>query len=343
MQCVNCFFENLPGLERCGRCGASLRLCDSAVDVHPPRAPNSSWIGGRVLRRLRWSMRRRIHRIGEAVALETAPMSSLVLPDRSAFALLVRCIVPGWPQRFAGQRVRGRVMWVLYLATLVAAVLFAGTPTGGWLLGIALACHFASVVDAVAALGDNLRARIAASLVGITGVILLVYVPVAWVVAGVARPARIHVAGGLLHAGDVVLWCPWAASWATFEPGDLVYYRVPRLRIPQPGRIIEIRGDRMDRILAGPGQHVSAAPTGLRVDGAEPVPGPLVSGRALPNRPVELTVPADHFLLLPSGDNWIPGTIPPADWQRLALVHASRIRGPVYFRWQPWSRWGLLR
>ena len=38
MQCSNCQFQNMPGVQTCGRCGASLQLASLAIDVHPPRA-----------------------------------------------------------------------------------------------------------------------------------------------------------------------------------------------------------------------------------------------------------------------------------------------------------------
>src|SRR5919204_650375 len=38
MQCPSCRFQNMPGVEVCGRCGSSLRLATAVVDVHPPRA-----------------------------------------------------------------------------------------------------------------------------------------------------------------------------------------------------------------------------------------------------------------------------------------------------------------
>ena len=38
MQCSSCRFENMPGVDVCGRCGSSLRLATAVLDVHPPRA-----------------------------------------------------------------------------------------------------------------------------------------------------------------------------------------------------------------------------------------------------------------------------------------------------------------
>ena len=42
MQCPSCRFENMPGLESCGRCGTSLRLSTAVIDVSPPRASNTA-------------------------------------------------------------------------------------------------------------------------------------------------------------------------------------------------------------------------------------------------------------------------------------------------------------
>ena len=42
MQCSNCQFQNMPGVQTCGRCGASLQLASLAIDVHPPRASRAA-------------------------------------------------------------------------------------------------------------------------------------------------------------------------------------------------------------------------------------------------------------------------------------------------------------
>ena len=39
-------FENMPGVQTCGRCGASLQLASLAIDVHPPRAGRAASAGG---------------------------------------------------------------------------------------------------------------------------------------------------------------------------------------------------------------------------------------------------------------------------------------------------------
>src|SRR5437773_1641201 len=38
MQCPSCRFENMPGLDSCGRCGTSLSVSTATLDVNPPRA-----------------------------------------------------------------------------------------------------------------------------------------------------------------------------------------------------------------------------------------------------------------------------------------------------------------
>ena len=53
MQCPSCRFENMPGLESCGRCGTLLSLSTVTIDVNPPRASKAS-------KRLRKAVPRRL-------------------------------------------------------------------------------------------------------------------------------------------------------------------------------------------------------------------------------------------------------------------------------------------
>jgi len=58
MRCRQCGFENMPGLERCGRC-SSILVVREPVAVTPPRARGARW-----LRRMGYRARAVLHRAG---------------------------------------------------------------------------------------------------------------------------------------------------------------------------------------------------------------------------------------------------------------------------------------
>lgn len=145
MQCSNCQFENMPGVNTCGRCGASLQLAALAIDVHPPRASPAA----KALRRwlpMLW-LRNQLRGVLSAML---AARKMLRWPSGwPAPRLLLRTIVPGWAHWYLG-RTR-RALWVFgwYLAFLLAGLLLLGTSLGWTLLILAVFLHAVSIADIV--------------------------------------------------------------------------------------------------------------------------------------------------------------------------------------------------
>jgi hypothetical protein len=79
----------------------------------------------------------------------------------------------------------------------------------------------------------------------------------------------------------------------------------------------------------------------LFVNGSSSPWQPLNPGR-LPPR-LRLTVPADHYLVLPTTMNPLGPDSPESLWAELSAVPASRILGTVYLRHQPLRRWWVIR
>jgi hypothetical protein len=100
-------------------------------------------------------------------------------------------------------------------------------------------------------------------------------------------------------------------------------------------------GDRIDRILAGPNSRVRWEDGRLYVDDVESPLRPL-NPAAAPGR-LAVQVPPGHFLIIPTT---LPRVNPqaPADlWTHMCLVPAREIRGTVYLRTHPLSRFGRIR
>jgi hypothetical protein len=327
MQCSSCKFENMPGLALCGRCGANLQLAALVIDVHPPRAS---------------SRQRRLRRVTDGVAASLARANSMTdrlakavtsrcdVPEIPESQLLLRMVVPGWPQIYCGHVRRGKFFLYLYLALLFSGALLFGTGIGSVLLGLAVSCHVSSVLDVILLQQRSVWQRIAACVVASLGVALLVYLPAGYLLGRAATPVVFAQEATPLHTGDVLL----VTQMFTPKIGDVVVYDIPTtsingLTINNRAARIQIEGSRIDRIIAGPGQRVEFKNGHLTVDGK--------SSKVLPLNPRRYghdfvrTVPPGSWLIVPSTD-------PVMDAQAMELnliVRQDHVLGQVLMRSHP--------
>jgi hypothetical protein len=338
MQCRNCQFENMPGVDACGRCGASLRLATAVIDVHPPRAGRWSKRFGRLF------PRGVTYRVRDAVtdALPVRPaIPSEYFPE---WSVLLRMVVPGWPQLYMGRKGAGRAILFCYALLLLSGVTFIGTISGSILLGLAITCHASSIIDIVTSATVELRTRaiMCAGCIAVVG--LVTYVPAGRLVSLVVVPRVIQRNVPPFASGDVVLYTPAGNTWRGLRRGDVVIYEQLPLTVAQPAqhREFRIQGERIDRILAIGGQTAVWDGLHLVVDG--------ISSNLVPLDPagchfrLETTVPAGHFLILPSSIDVVAmGAIDHAQLQTLCLVRQENVVGRVFLRQQPLSRFWWVR
>ncbi len=336
MQCPSCQFENMPGAPVCGRCGAHLRLAAAPIDVNPPRA------SARAKQLRRWFPS---YRYAAELRSAATRLSGALSPefdwDRLPAGIFLRMAVPGWPQRYLGQPQRGRFMLALYLALLAVGVLSIGTTFGALVLGGALAVHCSSIIDVLWPAAHGWRTRLAISAACIAVVGTLVYAPVAWAASQVVGVRTIALTAGPLHAGDALLYRPGGSP----DVGDVVLYEIT------PGTVqtrttggyaaqYVVRGEQIDRIIAGPGQSVTWKRRQLWVDGQPSRWQPL--DPAAVDADLQFTVPAGYYGILPSTRPQNAPQYPPEVWQAMSLVPRQSILGPVLLRHQPIWRWGRL-
>jgi hypothetical protein len=336
MQCANCRFENMPGLEMCGRCGASLRLAALAIDVHPPRA--SAWAkrSRRLLPTGRLGIRRSLGAIAQG-------LTGLRIADVPAVPVLLRMIVPGWPQVHLGHHRRGRWFLGAYLGCLVPGLLMAGSPLGSVLLGLAVATHLSSVLDIVLAGAAESRA---ARAILCCGLVIAVYLPAGWLALQFALPRRIVQPVGPFARGDVVLVNSCIYRWRQPAPGDVVLYDVVPFRIA--GRtvggqnaVLAVAGERIDRILAGPGQILEIKEGRLTVD-SHALEHSALNPAALPAT-LKVEVPENAYLIVPTTSAMDRFNLQPSDWHAVSVVPAEQVIGKVWVRHHPFWRFWWIR
>lgn len=347
MQCMNCGFQNLPGLAVCGRCGSPLDLNALDIDVNPPRA-------SRTAKRLRAATPRRAayaardaardtvrsirRRVAEPVDVELG----ITIPP---WPLLVRMTVPGWAQIYDGRPLLGWTFLVSWAFLIVLGLVGWGTVLGSLLLGLALSVHASSVLSVVMEGGRTVLYRL---LVGIGMAILLmftIYRPAAWVLTNVAAYREMLRDTAPFQRGDVILY----NRWARIDPGDLVLVaghtgRSRDLLMPEDGGHVQYRiqeNELIDRLVGLPGDRVSWDGKRLARNGVPVEWSPLVPGK-LPAK-LEFLVPPDTYLVLPTTSNLTSLATTETQWLSVGSVPRAEILGRVYLRKFPWRRFRWLR
>lgn len=325
----------MPGSDNCGRCGSSLRLATAVIDVHPPRA-------GRVrkgLRRGAVPMNRAIAGARDAMAAAGENAGVRRLAGLAPWSLFARLALPGWSHFYAGQRVRGHLFLWGTLIFLLPGLILLGTFAGSMLLGLAFSVHSSAALDIVTQTFPDagMRARMARSVLVSIVLALVVYVPLGLLLMRVADPTVIHYSTAPFQTGDVLL----VNHWAKPRPGQVVMYEIPSVvQTNQRNRFVHFTGERMDRILAGPGDDVFWENGRLTVNGVASDRLPLNPAMA-PKR-LAVTVPDDHFLILATTTPYVGPNDAESMWLSLSLVSPDRLMGRVYARTHPLSRLAMF-
>jgi signal peptidase I len=340
MQCPSCEFYNMPGAAVCGRCGSTLRAGTLTIDVHPPRA-------GTLAKRLRrWLPTPLAYRLRDE-SMRVAEQSRRAVTGWGFAApppgTVPRMVVPGWALMHTGERTRGRLFLGASLTLLLLALAFYGTVFGSLCLGLAFGAHVGSCLSVMRLSWSARGAAVTTAAVLALALFLVVYLPAGWAVSRWATPIVLDYAAPPLAVGDVLLLNPRAYVNGPPRPGDVVLYRQAyrQLRHPTNGPAFVIaEGEVIDRVLAGPGDQVRWEKGRVWVNGQETPHLPLNPRR--PPDGLKWTVPANCYVILPTASVAINPQITPEIWQQVGLVPDWSIRGRVYFRTQPLSRWGRI-
>jgi hypothetical protein len=335
MQCVNCGFENIPGMRACVRCQSSLALED--VVVAPPRA--SRYRVGTGLRQC-WNV----------VKATLAPLPHALsgwgrgAPDEYGirWEAVFASIVPGLGQIRYGHKATGRFLLAAWVGLMLGALVTWGQDSSQLFLTGAVGVHAAGVMPFLSPLviNSNLLIRMLFGLLVFAGLRLGIYFPAGLLSEQFFWPFRVAgLADGPIVQNDDVLLCPgpWAPSPALHR-GDLVVYAIPDIR---RGNIWVGRGYGLDRIVGLPGDHVQIVKGQLLVNGRAVVPelaplGPVDAWEGLS------TSGGDRYVILPTRlPSQVHGVVNQAPViEAMSRVPRTAILGKVALRIQPWSRLG---
>ena len=236
-----------------------------------------------------------------------------------------------------------------YCGFLLRHFFFLGTGLGSVFLGLAISVHASSVIDLVFSATQSHLLRILYCVCYGGLVALVVYWPAGVLASSFAVPVSIMHGTGLLQPGDVVIYNRSAYRSSPPQPGDVVVYEMASTRFSSPltrlgghqNVIYQLGGRQIDRILAGPGQHVKARDGKLEVDGEPATRKPL--NPSVGFQAGELTLPSDSYFIVPSEVPYLNGTVPSELWSYAAIVPAYEIAGKVYLRNYPLRRFAIVR
>jgi signal peptidase I len=349
MQCPSCRFENMPGLDSCGRCGTALGLSTATIDVNPPRASKTAKRVRKVVpRRLIYQARDVAAEARRVVGGSIVNDSHVPLPEPD---VLSRLVIPGWAHIHTGLAVRGQVFLVAYMPLLLLGLLYWGTGMGGILLGLAFSVHTSSVTDILIRRGTVRFPRVMAIAAFVSlALALLVYLPVGLTLTQVAAPIEFAIDTPPFKRLDVVLVNHWAFALTSPRRGDVVLYS-PRNISRRRGNDNQDEGHTryrfdenqlIDRVIGLPGDHVICDHGKLTINGEPVAWRPLLSD-LMPSH-LDVTVPNDRYFILPSTSaDAISSGGAESFWKDAGLITQPDILGGVYLLSNPFSRFWFIR
>jgi len=346
MQCPNCGFENMPGSEGCARCGTSLKIATMTLDVHPPRAASA----GGILRRI-WTARIYFVNLGRAIENIQAAWADKgerrFDENNSAWPLLWRTVVPGWPQRYRGQWWQSHVIFWPFVACLVGGFTNWGAEQGGWFLGVAFFIQQLALIDIFREHmpGADFATRVTRTFAGMAAIALAVWVLPFFVLIHIADPYHFTNSSGPFSSGDVIL----VNHWMPASPGRVVMADMPGFQVEHGALVMHGHRERVrfqgggvqvDRVMGAAGDIIEWKNGALWRNGVATSWKPM-NPLSMPDQ-ATVQVDIGNVAIFPTA------TLPPeflhreVDLSEIAQVPRGNVIGVVWFRWRPLSRMGWI-
>ena len=331
MKCLACSFENLPGLERCARCGSALTFDNIAVE--PPRASHFRF-HTRVAR-VRNNTLTALPNISRVAALLRK-----VQPEPIAWKAVWLSIIPGLGHFALRAYPLAAILLGSWLLLLLLSLLTLGLGASWYLFNLAIAIHAGAVLSLFAAnlCWERLPIRMLSAILVYLLAYYALYAPVVRFASQFLAlvPLQRVPGGALIRNGDVVVaQGPWTRA-GEFARGELVLYQLPAI---QDGNYYLPEGLNIDRIVAIGGDQIGLRRGVLTVNGHEPPKERAPIGRVDERVDAEWEIGPAEYLIVPSTLNWTPLA---RFHRRICVINADEIVGRVFWRLRPWSRMGRL-
>lgn len=358
MQCLNCGFENIPGMPSCARCQSALEFGD--VVVIPRRAS-----------RLRFMTR--AHQVWYQLRAWVPSVSGLWPPWRPMTllppvrgwwprwapvtyspspwgALLANLVLPGVGQIRQKQRVFGYLILGSWLACLLLSLLTIATSASTLWFALAAAVHAIALISLFmpTLVFERVLIRAIFGALLFVGMQLYIYWPLTWLGSRFLYPIALDniIANTTVENGDgVICEGPWMRP-KTLKRGDLVLYRFDGMG---DGAYVVQGGYGFDRIIGLPGETIDIDGPNLLINGqpSDSIARPLAVWPVMESS--RFTLKSDEYFIVPSSLGMfthgmgVRPMIPTVLLRGIGVVHRDDIIGRALYRAQPWSRMGAIR
>jgi hypothetical protein len=327
----------MPQYTACVRCGSILPGSNFPIDIEPPRA-------GRIEKQLRLAII--IYALNRIAALVTFCfgwiwdwlLALFQVKNRSAnltiLGLFWKGILPGLPQWYYGRTPHDWHFFFGWLVLMLFTFLTLGLTASGFLLGAAIMCHLASIIDISILLCVERRDRLILFAIMTISAALIFYVPTSAVWRILLGVQWVNTNVGPLQVDDSLLY---TRLRITNQPqvGKLVLYRTPHVMYSSTGGEEPnhfLTGDMFDLVLAVEGQRITWKEGELTIDGKVPTCQPFTPLPQLhPPPDATFVVPEGHCYIVPSAA-FQTMAMPKRedDWQAMGLVPYQNVYGVIW-------------
>jgi hypothetical protein len=198
--------------------------------------------------------------------------------------------------------------------------------------------HAGSISDAIMPPGSSIGASIGGGLLVYVLLGMFIYLPIISLIGRVVRPYTIHQNIAPFQEDDELIVRPRGR----FKRGEVVLYQrsggAVEISTGGHGRTyLELDGPAIDRILAGPGDHIQSTKDEILVN-SMPVHYHPLNSTTIPE--LDIMVPPHSYFIWPSIAQQLAGV---SVANRISIIDESAITGAILFRSSPWSRAGFIR
>lgn len=339
MRCPRCQFENLPGKDKCFKCGSILKIKKGAVNIYPPRMAKWKTPFRNLLRLMRNG---KVVPQGNNIRGHYPPWFRKVFSD--SFLGLFLSIIPGLAH-FIQKRFR-EIKWyfLAWLILLISGLFLYGSAAGYICLGLAVGLHAGIAVQyGIIKDMENLREKI------IT--VILVLLAFALIYRFTPRILVPNLAGGYsslsvpfheVEAGDYLLAWGGLDQEALLARGSLVL--IHPVTFTSHGRTTVGEDEVIGQIVGLPGEQLEIQEGFFVVNGQQlgvdkyPVPQWLQKIR------LSITIPDDSYFVSARYNVRAVGTSLRAGYvSKVCIVKAGDIEARAFMRWWPLLKRGFIR
>lgn len=352
MQCPQCQFENMPGLDRCFKCGSVLAE-QGQIDVHPPRMP--AW--KKPWRSLARSLRGR--RKGPSIATPKAEPRRV--PDDQASDInwlafgrvvmyVLASIMPAGGHIVRGEGRRVRLHLLLWLVLVGLWLCFYSGIVGAMAMAAAIALHAWMITDLPREERVEGGLRRGSFMIGLCLVLWLGY-------TGLARaalwhfdfvPATFAVEAVGIEQGDTILVARVTDPNRQLERGTLV---VARIQVITNNNYFRDTVSAFGQVIAVGGDKVSVSGRTFKVNGVALDAARYHVPQWMVGVPFDTTVPGGSYFV--AAEYMTPGYvgvnahgrvfgITPDMVRNASIIGESGIRSRAVMRWLPIQRRGFI-